>query len=152
MNNIYEAPQSNLIDSKNEGFKIFSRFSTWYVVGLSIITLSFYILYWLYTRSKKLNTIASEPISVTFMIISIVIYITSFSIIFVEELIPKDTEILFRLFDFLANVLIIVWIFMFRSRIQSFALSRGIKVGGVLTFIFQIYYLQYKINEILEKD
>lgn len=150
MNNIYESPQSNLIDDKNEGFEIFTRFSTWYVIGLSIITLSFYIPYWLYTRSRKLNAIATEPISATFMILSTVIYITSFAVIFIEEFIPKDTEILFRLFDFIANVLIIVWTFKFRNRMQGFALGQGIAVGGVFTFLFQIYYLQYKINQILE--
>jgi Domain of unknown function (DUF4234) len=149
MNNIYESPQSNLIDSNNEGFEIFTRFSTWYVIGLSIITLSFYIPYWLYTRSKKLNAITTEPISVTFMILSIVIYVTSFAVIFIEDFIPTNTEIIFRLYDFIANVLIIVWTFMFRNRMQGFALSHGIKVGGVFTFLFQIYYLQYKINEIL---
>ncbi len=50
----------------------------------------------------------------------------------------------------LTMVLNLVWAFKFRNRLNILSGSKKgdmFWLGGVLTFFFQIYYFQYKINE-----
>lgn len=152
MNDIYSAPASDPIPEQSESIEVFTRFSTWYVVGLSIVTLSLYIPYWLYTRSKKLNLIAAKPIPDLFMHINVMLFLVSYALIVFADFLPQDesADLFIRFIDLASNIAVLVWVFMFRTQLRPFVESRGRSIGPVLTFFFQTFYLQYKINQILD--
>lgn len=164
MNNIYKAPESDLSQNLPDNYgdiEVFERFSTWYVVGLSIITLSLYIPYWFYTRSKCLNKVAYHQMSYGFMWTVVILYLITFvigfaPIIFVglEPYIGESNPNMkmFPLVDLTANILVIVWAFKFRNRLHETFSSEGFGIGIILTFFFQNMYLQYKLNELIDRQ
>ena len=154
MSNIYSMPESDLLIDTGKSTDVFERFNTWYTIGLSIITLSFYMPYWLYTRSKSLNQIVDNKISSLFINTVITLYVLSF-LIGIGEVFYENIEIYSIVSTFTnlaANILFIVCVFRFRNRLQNEVADPQVKVGIVLTFFFQIFYLQYKINELIDID
>ena len=75
MNDLYAPPASDLSRIDHADISVFERFSTWYVVGLTIVTLSLYLPYWLYTRSISLNAITDNKISSYFINVTLIIKI-----------------------------------------------------------------------------
>jgi len=152
MENVYQAPEAELVKDEIGDFSVFERFSTWFVVVLSVITLSFYIPYWLYTRTKQLNTITKDKISDGFIITALALFMVSMAGAFASGSVEfsKDAEIVLGLLDLTSNIFTIVWVFKIRNRILDLVKDSPIDLGGVLTFFFQLYYLQYKINEIID--
>ena len=75
----YASPTAELIE-KNNNQKIhkYTRFSAWGVFGLSIITLSIYPIYWLYTRAEKTNSLHDEQIAKPWLIVLVISTILSF--------------------------------------------------------------------------
>ena len=83
MNDIYRPPSAELLGEGN--LKEFQRFSTWYVVGLTIITLTFYLPYWLYTRTSILNELSENKISIIFTRFTVSFYVLTFVIVIYME-------------------------------------------------------------------
>jgi hypothetical protein len=81
MHNPYQTPNSDLSNPGNQAgtLAIFKRFSTWFVFLLSIVTLSLYLLYWFYDRTKTLNQLKDvTPISDAFIFSAIGLNILSY--------------------------------------------------------------------------
>jgi hypothetical protein len=156
--NPYAAPASNVAsDSLGQDvskIKVFKRFTTWGVVGLAIITLGIYGYYWMYSRTKTLNTLIPEN-KIAGWLVPAVIGLGIINIIM--SLLPLGAPELaesFALvslpFSLIGFVLIIVWAFKFRNRLNIISGSSKGNVfwlGPILTFFFQLYYFQYKINQ-----
>ena len=149
--NIYQTPSSDLDNSIKGGVSKFKRFSAWGVFGLSLITLGIYPLYWLYSRSKVLNSFHDNVISKVLLNIFILVAILSFSTGYLSSSMPTNT--VFAIAD---GVLILPYLilyltvlFKFRNRLREIT---GDVVGPVLTFFFSAIYLQYKINESIDSE
>ena len=158
MDNPYEAPSADLstADEQSDRLDIFKRFSTWYVFGLSIVTMNLYILYWFYSRTKTLNRLRGvTPISDNFMSVVIVFNIVTVPLSFADLVFGHSQNLLLvaNICSFIAAVLLLIWAFKFRHRLNAFLEQYQLphsKAGPVFTFLFQALHLSYKINENLE--
>ena len=152
MNDLYAPPSSDLSKIDHADISVFERFSTWYVIGLTIVTLSLYLPYWLYTRSKSLNAITENKISSYFINVTLILFFTSIVAVVTVEFIQPDETIMLTssALDLISNIMMLVWVFKFRNRLSELFSHDSIKLGPVMTFFFQVFYLQYKINEIID--
>lgn len=158
MINPYKAPDAELTNSNfpQDGNNKFDRFGTWGVVGLSIITLSFYMVYWIYKRTLVLNRQPGiTPIGGAFMIVASALYIISFLFIIPEVVYPQsqDVMLLSQLVSIFSNIFFLVWAFKYKNRLNVVLSNSGIPVksiGSVMTFFFQVIYLSYKTNEYID--
>ena len=156
MNDIYSAPESKLVDASEGDLDNFQRFSAWGVFGLTIITFGVYYMYWFYTRTVKLNEFHRNKISTALIYSTLIVYIAYTATSFMGE--DAYSNELF-LFGSLALMLVyfglyLTWIFSFRSRLLDIALAHGngdFKINPVLTFFFQAWYLQYRINVYIDQ-
>ena len=149
--NIYEPPKSDL-HTESEGWDEFPRFSTWWVFLLSIVTLYFYIMYWMYTRSHKFNGIYPEkPISGFFMIGVPVLWIGSFLLAVIDPFVNGVlmTVVWGDFVDLIAGIITIFWAFSIRERMNRLLFDTGqeMSVEPIMTFIFGALYLNFKINQ-----
>ena len=163
MTNPYATPNANLArDEPGRGIESFPRFSAWYVFGLIILTLSLYIAYWLFTRTRTLNKLSANKISTLFCYVTMAFFLLSLATAFGEvalaltadtlegSTVSRNYAIFSNLISFISNILMLVWVFKFRNRLADNViggLSGRAAVGPVMTFFFQVIYLQYKINE-----
>jgi len=51
--------------------------------------------------------------------------------------------------DFIASILVLIWVFKFRRWISEIVCNDPIGFSAVMTFFFQVFYLQYKLNDII---
>ena len=156
MHNPYEPPSADLIsadlisadlisaDQQSSQLAIFPRFSTWYVFGLSIVTLNLYILYWFYDRSKILNRLNGvSPISDGYMIGTIVVNVIPFPLSF-ADLVVADAELMLLIgnaVNVVGTIPLRVWAFMFRHRLNDYLEAHQplhATAGPVFTFLFQL--------------
>ena len=161
-NNPYSAPDADLaVETTGSGVdkvKEFPRFTTWAVVGLSIITLGIYTFYWLWSRTKILNRLLPENkisgwLPITAVLTVIVYYIVAFATPFLASASPELGAALGGL-GVIVNIAYIVfflmWVFGFRKRLNQLSGSNKgdmFWLGGILTFFINVYYFQYKINQ-----
>lgn len=156
--NPYAAPASNVASDslgQNVGkVKAFKRFTTWGVIGLAIITLGIYGYYWMFSRTKVLNTLIPENKVASWLVPAVIITGVLNLIFSILPLIAPElagTLALVSLpFSIIGFVLVIVWAFKFRNRLNIISGSTKGNVfwlGPIITFFFQLYYFQYKINQ-----
>jgi hypothetical protein len=150
--NPYAPPKSTVDTEPVRGNVLaFPRFSAWWVLLLGIITLGFYPLYWLYTRTKTANRLAPGS-AVSPGLPQTVLTVTAVNIILalIAAGMPRDSA--FHTFSTLVSIVTwvaqLIWIFQFRSTLIAIA---GKPVGGVLTFFFSNLYFQYKINQFIDE-
>ena len=157
--NPYSAPDADLeVESTGSGVdkvKQLPRFTTWAVVGLTIITLGIYAFYWLFSRTKMLNKLLPENkiagwLPITTLLLYIVNLLSSYAplgitnpdIVLITSVVSMVTRILYLIF-------LIIWIYAFRNRLNQLSgSSKGdlFWLGGILTFFINVYYFQYKLN------
>ncbi|MEM7561947.1 MAG: DUF4234 domain-containing protein, partial [Pseudomonadota bacterium] len=132
----------------------------WYVFILSFVTLSLYIPYWFYSRTRQLNQIVHDQTTSLFIYVSVAIYLATwlvgFTPLFFPALDPYFGEsqphmLYFPIIDLAANIFILIWAFKFRNRLNETFSGPDFKIGIVMTFFFQNIYLQYKLNELIDK-
>ena len=152
MNNPYSAPSTTLVDQAEKAIGNFKRFSAWGVVGLSVITLGIYFMYWLFTRSQRLNGFYHHKIASIYVwgtLITYIIYMAFSS--FVEELADQPILLIIGIAGSVGYMILYVGlVFAFRNRLLEMAREDGnseFKIGPVMSFFFQALYFQYKINE-----
>jgi hypothetical protein len=139
-----------------DSIQVFEKFSTWYVFGLSFLTLGLYPVYWLITRSRKLNGLKFvEPISEAYMQITATAWVLSYPVSIGEIYMMDNINYLMfsKAFALITAIMMLVWAFMFRNRLNAF-LERSSeptsKLGPVMTFLFQVLYLSFKVNQNLD--
>lgn len=156
--NPYATPQSPVeaVSHDRSAIAEFPRFTTWGVLLLVIVTFSFYIPYWLLTRTKVLDRVAPEnPIPRWLVSAAIALFSLSMVMSVLEGIYPASTDIKISssLLSLISGVSFVVWAFMFRARLNALlGASSGERfwLGPVMTFFFQVLYLQYKINDAID--
>ena len=154
--NPYMTPKAELVERPEHGIQCFERFSTWYVLGLTIITLSIYYIVWLYRRTQILNQLTPNKIGDRFIQVTLLLFSISLLVSVGEVVLePSPTYVLVSdSLGYLSGIFELVWVFKFRNRLVDDVLEgedTRSEVGPILTFFFQIFYLQYKINQQLDK-
>lgn len=174
----YAVPQADLEVQRDPGdLSTLPRFSTWLVLLLSIVTLGFYCLWWIFDRTRKFNSISEDKVSMRLVISYIVIVLMSVvAFLSISKYAPTTTisgfqadadiknsvnsllilssvVMLFWLFNTISFILLEIWAFKFRNRLNSLTHSHGQKTwaGGVMTFFFTVLYMSYKINQHLDR-
>jgi len=134
VNNIYSPPESEVTVRAYGNINLFKRFSAWFTIILIVVTLGLYLLYWLHTRTKTLNQIVHHQISTIFTSAAALLLVASWAILTAElffEEFPIFPDVMqyftyLPILDMISNILVIVW-------------------------FFQIIYLQYKINQLIDR-
>ena len=160
--NPFTPPSSNLeIEHSHKRSPLIQLpcFSTLLVVIFSIVTLGLYNLYWMYTRTQKLNALLSPEdrianwlptAAMTLAFISILLSISSEYIPVTEEFLVIDNTI-----SIINFVFTLTWVFAIRKVINLLLESRPEDeswLNGFITFIFSIFYFQYRINQIHDSE
>ena len=156
--NPYAAPNANVAsDSLGQDVnkvKAFKRFTTWGVLGLAIITLGIYGYYWMFTRTKTLNALIPENKLASWLVPAVIGLGIVNIVLSLLPLVSPDLAATLSLislpFSIIGFVLVLMWAFGFRSRLNTISGSTKGNVfwlGPILTFFFQLYYFQYKINQ-----
>lgn len=161
MENPYQAPEANLTN-KNSDAKIIDslpRFSAWGVFFLSLFTLGIYGVYWLYKRTELLNELSkTQPISRNFITTAVSCYAVltvlnyGGSFLFGPEL-PMALSLTTSVLSLVNIVLLIMWYFGVKRLVENLPIlifGEKIRLSGVMTFFFNVIYLQYKINQIID--
>ena len=148
----YATPNSDLNTvGGSDKISNFKRFSAWGVFGLSIITFGMYPIYWLYSRSKVLNSFSENGISTILLNIFIVVVVVSFSSGVLSGIMPGN-PIISAVNGIAAipyMILYFVVLYKLRNRMNDITTS---KIGPILTFFGFVIYLQYKINEEIDSQ
>jgi hypothetical protein len=167
-NNPYSAPDADLAvkntDSGVEAVKKLPRFTAWAVFGLSIITLGIYGYYWLYTRTKQLNSLSAPEnkiaswLPTTTIAFTVLYWIMSFVPLAMEGMADPTLVMIIGILSLVISivyfVLYIMWIFAFRRCLTHLSgANKGEQfwLGGIMTFFFNVIYFQYKINQMHDK-
>ena len=156
--NPYAAPASNVAsDSLGQDvskIKAFKRFTTWGVVGLAIITLGIYGYYWMHTRTKVLNSLIPENKIAPWLVPAVIgLGVINILLSILPLVSPENAVAASQIslpFSIIGFVLVVMWAFKFRNRLNIISGSRKgspFWLGPILTFFFQLYYFQYKINQ-----
>jgi uncharacterized membrane protein len=139
-----------------DSIQVFEKFSTWYVLGLALITMGLYNVYWLFSRSRRLNRLKYiEPVSEGYMQVTTVAFILSYPVSIAEVYMADYPEFLIfsQVFWVATMIMVLVWGLMFRNRLNTFLERSSTKtslLSPVLTFFFQVIYLSFKVNQNLE--
>lgn len=151
-NSPYATPTADLDLKGSENLIAhFKRISAWAVFGLSIITLGIYPAYWLYDRSKVLNSIIENKISDILLNIFIGLVILSIAVGFWSGFSPEIAILATAnsIISVLYMIAYIVVLFSFRNRLAE--LTNG-NINGIITFFASALYLQYKINQAIDNQ
>lgn len=120
-------------------------------VLLSIATGGIYPILWMYKNSPKIASITNKAISdETFIIWLAVCAGLSGALSGSGE---ESLDIISGILAIASGVLYIVWGFKARSALQEYALHEhkiDLRMNGFYTFIFNVYYINYCINDLPE--
>jgi hypothetical protein len=139
-----------------DSIQVFEKFSTWYVFGLSFITLGLYPVYWMISRSRRLNRLKHiEPVSETYMQITAVAWVLSYAVDIGEFYLMENLNYMLfsKVYSVVTAIMFLVWEFMFRNRLNTFlerSSEKTSRLGPLLTFFLGVIYLSYKVNQNLE--
>lgn len=135
----------------------FKRQSVWALIGLTIVTATIYWAFWLRRQNRVLNQkLPNQPISGWFFPVSLSLTILSLGWA-IPEVLTDDASIVIAIGKVLSKadlIFTIVWVFKVRNRLNVFLeTSKNDETWfwGVWTFIFGIFYLQFKLNR-LQKE
>jgi len=117
----------------------------------TFITFGIYPVYWFFNRAKQLNQLRSEK-KITWepagYLIAGIVYL-----VFGAVAALQDNTIM-------ALLAVAAWLFIWFAYLRMIYRMRAIlndhfgekRVGPILTFIFNIYYLQYHINRLIKSE
>ena len=133
--------------------------STWRLLGFSIITYFVYMVYYARRQTIILNEYSplEKQIGLVFFRWWFVITYISLALFFIYLFVPDDSPwvMISNLFDYLDSLLGLIWAFKARSSLNRLLLSeKGTSCwfNGIWTFVFQILYINFKINQLLKNE
>lgn len=157
MVDVYRTPDADLSLDTGAGFPPFERFSAWGVFGLSVITFGIYMVYWLYSRTQVLNAFHSNKISDAVINLAMIGFILNLASSVIPESYYESLAVSLAVMAISIGYLVfyLIWLFGFRARLLEIAHADGhpeFRVNPVLTFFFSNIYLQYKINQYIDRS
>jgi len=128
--------------------------STWVLFFLFIITYGVYGAYYVKEKSNIMNSALEEGNKISQGFINAVMVINWLSLaLFIVYLNVDGEFIISSLVDLVANIMFIVWAFMARNRVNTYCGLSGSDASwfhGFWTFLFTLYYFNYKVNTIVD--
>ena len=146
-------------------FPSLERQNPWITFLLALITLGFYVPIWFIIQRKALNEMSQykkinivEPITILGLyafdtIAAVFIQFTDF--FGVDSAAAMDTYLATSdLISWVGLIWVVVLCFRVKDMLKDFVGTRNYKLGfvGFYTFFLSIYYLQYKVNQIMEEE
>lgn len=132
----------------------FKRQSVWVLIGLTFITATIYWPFWLRRQSRLLNqSLPQQAIPTWFFPVLLALTILSIGWA-IPEVLTDDAPGIIAMGKLLSRadlIFTIVWVLKVRNRLNALLeTSKKDKTwfGGVWTFLFGIFYLQFKINRL----
>lgn len=154
MQNPYEPPKASVAtDPQAPQLK---KLSVWLMIGLTIVTLGLYLPYWMYTRTKMFNeVIGDEDVNQIFTTFAVGFFLLTYGFDVSESFldIPSNAAGIFKVLGLASNICVLVWALMFRSALNGYTRAKPrdeLWSNGFFTWIFQSFYHQYKINQIVD--
>jgi hypothetical protein len=158
-NNPYAPPQARVLDvDTSYGLK---HRSVWVVIVFCVLTLGLYYLIWFLRRRPGLNRLNSpRKLSLWPLVLLGGLYVLAV----VEGLVAGDTPLelvigvgftlLLQLVQLAISILMIIQCFKIKDIIEDHAapadptepFAQHVKLSGLMTFFFSIFYLQWSIN------
>ena len=127
--------------------KMFPKINVFLMIILTLVTLAIYIPIWFLRRKSWLNHLsATEKLGSKAAIFVLVIFCISALFLTVGGL-----EVIDSLINIVGGITILILAFKVRRILHKhFNVKHSLKVrfSGVFTFLFTIFYLQYKINRL----
>lgn len=139
---------------KKENTHHFPTQSVWGMIGLTLITLTFYFPFWLRKMSRVVNALLpSNPIGTWFFPVSIILTALNFGMVIPEILTEDNPAIMMvsKLMEKADAIFILVWAFKIRNRINlvlDAEKKTDLWFNAFWTFLFQMFYIQFKINRL----
>lgn len=149
-------PTTPAADPKRHALQALPRVSVWAVLVLSIISLGLYYTYWLFTRTQIINRVTDRPISMILVHSVLGLLMLNLIVSFVSGYNPENEQYrqLAGIIGLSYSLLNLFWVFTLRQRLHKMtqAGERSLFwINGLWTFLFQVLYLQFKINEYIEE-
>lgn len=142
INDPYKAPEAELSELHNsDKINAFSRFSTWGVIGLTIITLGFYVYYWMFTRARILNSLIPQNPTPGWMLPTLIVLnvgSTAFNFWIMRAGMGSEVIYLSQIFGVITFSVALIWLFSFKSRLNIITESKkgdANWVSPILTFL-----------------
>jgi hypothetical protein len=147
---------SSTTDNHAHALQALPRVSVWAALGLSIVSLGLYYTYWLFTRTQVINRVCDKPISMTLVHTVLGLLMLNLILSFVSGYNPDNEQYqqLARISGLVYSLFNLFWVFTLRQRLHRMtqAGERSLFwINGIWTFLFQVLYLQFKINEYIEE-
>lgn len=131
--------------------------STWRLVGLGIITYGVYFAHYIKRQTDKINGVVDKQERISAGFIYAIIAISYISLILFFAYLAVDdghpVERASTIFDRACGIMILVWGFKARNRLNSvyeITTENEEWFNGFWTFLFSPLYFNYKINRICE--
>ena len=150
-------PEQALLAAGRNRIHEFTKQSVLLLLLFGVITLGIYLLVWVYRQVKVINRLLpqqaiSQPFLYAFTALYIGYYLTG-----VAELIYGETPELWAIekpLDLAGNIIFLVMVFKIRNRLNIIVRAQpggAFWLSALLTFFFNIFYIQYKINRLQER-
>ena len=160
--NPYAPPAAHVASPADTGLK---RRSVWLMVLLIFVTLGIYYPVWFWRRRAGLNRLdSSKKLEVWPLAVFTVYFVaaTLMGIVTTPEDLFGDAAVVLRGVELGIGVMMIVQCFRIKDIIEDHAQGPGdaprdemfkppVKLSGLMTFFFSIFYLQYVINRHLAR-
>jgi hypothetical protein len=157
--NPYAPPKTRVVDHEPESHGLKHR-SVLMAIVFTIVTFGFYFLIWWFRRRPGLNRLNSpKKISLWPLLLVIVLYVVQFVVAFMQEAAPDALSpavgLAASIFQIFVGIAMIVQAFRAKDIIEDHAapdpnsgpmFGTQVKLSGVMTFFFSIFYLQWAIN------
>lgn len=134
----------------------FERKSIWALIGLTIITLGLYQVFWFINRTDAINKFSrSEKLNKNVFIAALVLVVISLVLDIYSGFSAETIKVVLNnfsgVFQIVGSIIIIVQAFTVRKIFNDkYEGKKGIHFNAFWTFFLTYIYLQYKINEISE--
>ena len=117
----------------------------------SVITLTIYLWFWVFSRKKIINQLTESKINESLPVIFVIAAILS-SVLEVyggTQLNGGSAIGLSILFQLISTVLMVVIAFQMKKVLKEFSDNNEMKISynGFFTFLFNFWYINYKLNE-----
>ena len=133
--------------------KDFEKQSIFLFILLTFITFGTYPLYWIFTYQDAFNKLNSKvkisKISIIFIALTVIAFWLLFILyLYTNSLQKQQTLETFLDYNNLASAIAYIYI---AFRMKTILVDHfKIKMSGITTFFFSLFYIQYKINRIIE--
>ena len=160
--NIYAPPQSNVVpELKTKGIdsmiKKLKSQSTWRLIFLSIITLGIYLAHYVVRQTKIINTYLDDHQQLSEPFAKVILALSYITVILIVPLVVYGHEYPMETISNLSNktlsFLLLFWAFRARRTMNTLlgsAKNQRTWFHGFWTFLFQVLYFNYKINQLNE--